>query len=123
MSHPGYHSIETEHDEIVVFNEKERGVSLTIQSKARGYDDYHMSQASTRLIPDTRDQLIAAILPEGSVVLSPEDITGLLACEGYIPLNKAVVDSKMLSFSRIWNKLKQAKTSCGYKITYDMDVM
>lgn len=115
-------NIETEYHEVAV-SHYDNATSVMIQSKAKMYDDYPINQASTRLTPEERDQVVAALLPEGSFVLSPEDVAGLLACEGYIPLNRQMIDAKMLNFSRIWGKIKRAKSSRDYNILYNQEWM
>lgn len=63
-----------EHDEFVVLNDPER-LSITIQSKARGYDDYHMSQASGRIVnADERIAFALAVTPPGYVMIRQEDL-------------------------------------------------
>lgn len=103
-----YQVINAGTSEIVVTNYGD-SASLTIQSKARGYDDYHVNQAHATLSAEALDHTIAALLPEGSVVLNQSDVDTLLLCEGYIPLRNAVVDPKMLTFSRVWDKIKKSK--------------
>jgi hypothetical protein len=70
-------TIYTATDEIVTYRWNGE-TSLTIQSKARGYDDYHMRQASTRMNDEQAIQLAQIVLPEGYVVVSPEDIAELV---------------------------------------------
>ncbi len=54
----------TKHDEVVVYRwPNEDRVSLTIQSKERGHDDYHMSQASTTMTNEQANKVAALLAP------------------------------------------------------------
>lgn len=57
------YSFDAGRSELVVFDQDD-GVSITVQSKARGAHDYHMQQASGSLSPEVIQELVQRLSPD-----------------------------------------------------------
>lgn len=59
--------------ELVIFEDKDGGVSITLQSKARGYDDYHNQQCMGSLTAEERLKVARRLAPP-AMTASPDAI-------------------------------------------------